>query len=62
MSNAARKQHDLDCEDLRTKYKNEHLPLHDFHVDQAVMYQEPTTKRWYLAIITNCVKNLELTS
>ena len=26
MSNAARKQQGLDCEDLRTKYENEHLP------------------------------------
>ena len=47
MSNAARKQQGLDSEDLRTKYINEHLPLHDFHLNLAVMYQEPTTKRWY---------------
>ena len=52
MSDAARKQQGLDCEDLRTIYKNEHLPLHDFHLNQAVMYQEPTTKRWYPATIT----------
>ena len=26
--------------------------MHDFHLDQAVMYQEPTTKRWYPATIT----------
>ena len=51
MSNAARKQQGLDCEDLRTKYINEHLPLHDFHLNLAVMYQEPTTKRWYPATI-----------
>ena len=44
MSNAARKQQGLDCEDLSAKYKNEHLPLHDFHLNQVVMYQEPTTK------------------
>ena len=36
--NAARKQPGADCEDLRTKYKNEHLPLHDLHIGQAVMY------------------------
>ena len=29
MSNAARKQQGLDCEDLRTKYQNGHLPSHD---------------------------------
>ena len=52
MSYAARKQQGLDCEDLRTKYKNEHLPLHDLHLDQVVMYQDPTTKRWFPAIIT----------
>ena len=52
MSNAARKQKGLDCEDLRTKCKNEHLPLHDLHLNQAVMYQDPTTKRWFPATIT----------
>ena len=52
MSNAARKQQGLDCEDLRTKYKNEHLPSHDLHLNQAVMYQDPTTKRWFPATIT----------
>ena len=43
MSNAARKQKGLDCKDLRTKYKNEYLPSHDLHFNQAVMYQDPTT-------------------
>ena len=38
MSNAARKQQGLDCKDLRTKYKNEHLPSHNLHLNQAVMY------------------------
>ena len=51
MSNAARKQQGLDYEDLRTKYKNEHLPLHNFLLNQAVKYQEPATKRWYPATI-----------
>ena len=50
--NAARKQLGLDCEDLRTKTKNEHLPSHDLHLNQAVMYQDPTTKRWFPAAIT----------
>ena len=52
MSNAARKQKGLDCEDLRTEYKNEHLPSHDIHLNQVVMYQDPTTKRWFPATIT----------
>ena len=38
MSNSARKQLGLDCEDLRTKYKNEHLPSHGFHTNQEVMH------------------------
>ena len=25
---------------------------HDLHLDQAVMYQDPIDKRWYLATIT----------
>ena len=51
ISNAARKQLGLDCKDLRTKYKNEHLPSHDLHLNQVVMYQDPTTKRWFPATI-----------
>ena len=52
MSNAARKQKGLDCEDLRTHCKNEHLSLQDLHLNQAVMYQDPASKRWYPATIT----------
>ena len=52
MSNAARKQLGLDSKDLRTKYRNEHLPSHDLHLNQVVMYQDPTTKRWFPATIT----------
>ena len=52
MSNAARKQKGLDCEQLRTQSKNEQVPSHDLHLDQAVMYQDPNDKRWYLATIT----------
>ena len=52
ISKVARKQLGLDCEDLRTKYKNEHLPLHDLHLNQAVMYQDPRTKWWFPATIT----------
>ena len=52
MSNAARRQKGLDCEHLRTKSKNEQVPLHDLHLNQAVMYQDPNDKRWYPATIT----------
>ena len=52
MSNAARRQQGLDCEHLRTQCKNEQTPSHDLHLDQAVMYQNPIDKRWYLATIT----------
>ena len=56
MSNAARKQIGLDCEDLRNKHKNEHLPSHDLHVNQEVMYKDPTSKWWYPATITRLCK------
>ena len=52
ISNTARKQLRIDCEDLRTKYKNKHLLSHDLHIDQMVMYQDSTTKWWYPATIT----------
>ena len=52
MSNAARRQKSLDCEHLRTQCKNEQVPSHDLHLDQAVMYQDPNDKRWYPATIT----------
>ena len=52
MSNAARKQKGLDCEQLRIKHKNEQMPLHDLHLSQAVMYQDPSDKRWFPATIT----------
>ena len=52
MSNAARRQKGLDCKYLRTQSKNEQVPLHDLHLDQVVMYQDPNDKRWYPATIT----------
>ena len=52
ISNATRKQLRIDCENLRAKYKNEHLQLHDLHIDQAVMYQDTKCKHWYPATIT----------
>ena len=53
MSNAARKQLGLDPEQLRSKYKNEHLPSHDLHLGQDVMFQDPTSKWWFPATITS---------
>ena len=53
MSNAVRKQLGLDSELLRNKHKNEHLPLHDLHLGQAVMFQDATSKWWFPATITN---------
>ena len=44
MSNAARTQLGIDCEDLREQYKNEYLPSHYFHIDQMVMYQDSVSK------------------
>ena len=56
ISNAVGKQLGIDCENLRTKYKNEHLPLHDLYIDQAVMYQDSTSKWWFPATITKLCK------
>ena len=27
--------------------KNQHIPLHDFHIGQDVMCQSPITKKWF---------------
>ena len=57
MSNAARQQLGLQAEKLRNVNKNEHLPSHDLHVEQDVMYQDVTSKQWYPATITSlCVQ------
>ena len=57
ISNAARKPLGLHPE-LRTVYKNEHLPSHDLHTGQDVMYQDATGKWWYPATITSlCVQH-----
>ena len=44
MSNSARRQLGLEAEKARTKTKNENLPLHDLHLGQDVMMQDPTSK------------------
>ena len=53
MSNTARQQKHLDCEDLRTQCKNEHLPTHDFHIGQNVIYLNPANRRRYPATIAS---------
>ena len=52
MSNVARKHLGLDPEQLRSKYKNEHLPLHDLCLGQDVMFQDSTSKWWFPVTIT----------
>ena len=53
MSSAARIQQGLGSEQLGVSNKNEHLPTHDFHIGQSVMYLKPVNKRWYPATITS---------
>ena len=45
MSNAARHQLGLQPEKLRTVYKNEHLPSHDLHMGQNVMFQDVASSK-----------------
>ena len=52
LSNAAKKQMGLHSEELRMTQKNQHLPTHDLCLDQTVMYQDPSSKKWYPAKIT----------
>ena len=47
MSNAAGQQPGLQSEDLRKADKHEHLPTHDYHVGQDVMFQDVMSKQWY---------------
>ena len=60
MSNAARKQLGLDSVWLRNKHKNEHLPSHDLHLGQDVMFQDATSKWWFPATITNLCSQQEV--
>ena len=56
MSNVARHQFGLNPDELRSKYKNEHLPSHDLHLNQCVMYQDSSSKQWHPATITKLCK------
>ena len=53
MPNTARQQLGLQSEKLRDVNNNEHLPSHDLHIGQEVMYQDTTSKQWYPATITS---------
>ena len=53
MSNAARHHLGLNPAQLRSKYKNEHLPSHDLHLGQHVMFQDSTNKWWFPTTITS---------
>ena len=53
MSNVAKNLLDLDPEQLRSKYKNEHLPLHDLNLGQDIMFQDTTRKQWFPGTITS---------
>ena len=51
LSNAAKRQIGLHTNHPRVNQKNQHLPTHDLYLDQDVMYQDTTTKKWYPAKI-----------
>ena len=51
MSSTARIQQGLGSEQLTANNKNKHLPTHDYHIGQSVMYLNPINKRWYPAKI-----------
>ena len=57
MSNSARRQLGLEAEKVRTKTKNENLPLHDLHLGQDVIMQDLTSKRQSPAVITSICKD-----
>ena len=57
MSNAPRQQLGPQSENLRNVNTNAHLPSHDIHIGQEVMYQDATSKQWHPATITSlCVQ------
>ena len=53
MSNAAGRQLVLHSEEFRNINKHDHLPMHDLHVGQNVMFQDATNKWWYPATIAS---------
>ena len=51
MLSDARKQLGIQPEIIRNNDKHAVLPTHVLHVGQDVMYQDSTSKHWYLAVI-----------
>ena len=60
MSNAAHRQLGIAAEQPTTN-KNQHLPSHDLHIGQEVMYQDSATKKWFWQQLKLCVQNQEAT-
>ena len=52
LSNAAKKQMGLHSDELRVTQMNQHVPTHDLCIDQTIMYQDPTNRKWYPVKIT----------
>ena len=51
LSTAAKLQMGLYNNHLTTDQKNHYLPMHDLCINQTVMYQDATIKKWYPATI-----------
>ena len=56
LSNVAKRQMGIQGEELRSKQKNQHLPMHNLCLHQTVMFQETSSKKWYPATITKLCK------
>ena len=56
MSNSARRKLGLEAEKVKTKTKNENLPLHDLYLGQDIMMQDPASKWWPPAVVTRLCK------
>ena len=56
MSNSARRKLGLEAEKVQDQNKNENLPLHDLHLGQDVMMQDPASKQWSPVVITRLCK------
>ena len=55
LSTAVKLQMGLCNDHLTTDQKNHHLLMHDLCINQTVMYQDATTKKWYPGtIIKRC--------
>ena len=53
MSNVVRAQQGQGLEQLGMNNKNKHLPTHNLHIGQSIMYLNSIKRRWYPAIITS---------